>query len=132
MKKEKKSAGKRNGNMIFRIMKVALIAVAFTVALILLYAWLLQRQIVNQDSIPIVNSALKVIGAVIAALCAVIPQDRRRWVSGMTAGLAYILLSFAVFSVLTDKFAFGAGLFSDLLMGGLAGMVTGMLVQLCK
>lgn len=132
MKKEKTARGKENGNIIIRIVKSAFFAAAITVALLLLYAWLLQKGILNQDSIPIANSALKILGSVIAALFSVLKRSSKRWFIGAASGLAYILLAFLVFSIAADSYSFSAGLLSDLLMGGMAGMVTGMLVQLRK
>lgn len=132
MKTGKASGKPRGSDAVFRIVKAALLAAVITVILVLVYAWVLQQGFLGVDSIPIVNSVLKVIGAILAAAFATRRRQGRRWLVGGTAGLAYILLSFAVFSIAADNFRFGMGIFSDLLMGVLAGMITGMLIQLRK
>lgn len=132
MKNAKMTGAKQQRNLIFKIIKSAVIAEVLTVVLLLVYAWILWRGILSQDSIPIVNSALKVVCAALAALMVIARRSGRRWLIGALTGVAYILLSFAVFSVTADHFSFSMGLLSDILMGGLAGMFTGMLVQLRK
>ena len=132
MKNRNKSGCNTLGSLFFRIIKSAIVAEVLTVVLLLLYAWLLWQGILKQDSIPIVTSALKVICSALAALMVVARHNGYRWLTGAISGIGYILLSFVVFSILSDHFSFSLGSVSDVLMGGLAGMLTGMFVQIRK
>jgi len=132
MKNGKTSGVKSQGNLFFKILKSAIIAEVFTIVLLLIYAWLLWRGILMQDSIPVVNSVLKVICSALAAFLVVVRRSGRRWLIGAISGIGYILLSFAVFSITSDHFSFSLGFLSDIFMGGLTGMLTGMFIQLRK
>lgn len=129
MKSGKEVAG--IGQISMRILKAALVAAVFTLALVLLYAFVLQQAWLNEVSIPVVNTVIKILGAAFAAfLCA--RRVRRSWLVGVVAGVVYILIAFVVFSIASDHISLSVALLSDMLMGALAGMLTGMLLQARK
>ncbi len=114
------------------ILKGALIAAAFSIALIVLFAVVLKQEWANTDSIPVANSVIKVLSAALAAFIATRKCRERRWLVGLLAGLLYTLLAFMVFSVLSDSFTFSLALLSDMGIGALSGMLTAMLLQMIK
>ena len=78
-------AGERAPNMLIEILKGGLLASVLSVALIVLYAFLLWKEILPAGSMPIVNAAIKVISAAAAALLAVRRCAKRRWLYGAAA-----------------------------------------------
>ncbi|MGN0800158.1 MAG: TIGR04086 family membrane protein [Christensenellales bacterium] len=122
-------AGERAPNMLIEILKGGLLASVLSVALIVLYAFLLWKEILPAGSMPIVNAAIKVISAAAAALLAVRRCAKRRWLYGAAAGLLYAVLAFMVFSILSDTFVISAALLSDFGMGILSGMLSAMAAQ---
>ncbi|MEL7607966.1 MAG: TIGR04086 family membrane protein [Bacillota bacterium] len=129
MKNGKEAAG--IGQISIRILKAALVAAVLTLALVLLYAFVLQQAWLNEGSIPVVNTVIKILGAAFTAfLCA--RRVRRSWLVGAAGGVVYILIAFVVFSIASDHISLSVALLSDMLMGALAGMLTGMLLQARK
>lgn len=120
------------GDIAIGIVKAALLAAVLTLGCIVLYAWTLQRAWLPDSSIPIVNAVIKVIGAAFAASIAIRRCERRRWLIGSAAGVAYILLAFVVFSIAADHFSLSLALLADLLMGAVAGMLCAMLLGMRK
>ena len=114
------------------ILKGALIASAFSIALIVLFAVILKQEWANTDSIPVANSVIKVISAALAAFIATRKCKERCWLIGLLAGLFYTILAFMVFSILSDSFSFSLALLSDMGIGALSGMLTAMLLQMFR
>ncbi len=114
------------------ILKGALIASAFSIALIVLFAVILKQEWANTDSIPVANSVIKVISAALAAFVATRKCKERCWLVGLLAGLLYTVLAFMVFSILSDSFSFSLALLSDMGIGALSGMLMAMLMQMFR
>ncbi|MCH5278844.1 MAG: TIGR04086 family membrane protein [Christensenellaceae bacterium] len=119
-------------NPIISILKSALIALLCSMVLIVISALLLQKQILEIDSIRIINPVIKAASSLIAALIGVRCFENKSWLYGAISGIVYVVFSFAVFSILTNDFSFNTGTFIDLLMCGCAGMVGGILHRLSK
>ena len=95
-------AGERAPNMFIEILKGGLLASVISIALIVLYALALWKEILPAESMPIANAVIKVISAAAASLLAVRRCTKRRWLYGGIAGLFYAALAFMVFSILAD------------------------------
>lgn len=127
-KRESGAAGGRALGML----KASMLAAVLTLALVLIYAFVLQQGWLDEGSIPIVTAVIKILGAAFAAFICVRRSQSKRWLMGGCAGGVYTMLAFAVFSIAAQSFNFSLAMLSDILMGVLAGMVTGMLLQLKK
>lgn len=114
------------------ILTSALIALICSMVLIVGFAFLLQRQVLDIDSVHIVNPIIKAVSAIIASLIGVKRLGSRGWLYGLICGTAYAILSFLIFSILSNNFGFSVGNLVDIAMCGLAGMVGGILHQLVK
>jgi putative membrane protein (TIGR04086 family) len=128
MSKAKSKGGP--SSVALRVVKSAFAAALLTIALILVYAFTLKMNWLDERSIPIVNSVIKVLGSVFASILAVLKIERRSWLIGGIAGVAYILLAYLVFSVTTQNVSISWALLSDIGIGALAGMLSAMFVQL--
>lgn len=122
-------AGERVPNMFIETLKGGLLASVISIALIVLYALALWKEVLPASSMPIANAVIKVISAAVAALLAVRRCAKRRWLYGGIAGLFYTALAFMVFSILSDTFIVSAALLSDFGVGLLAGMLAAMAAQ---
>lgn len=123
-------AGDRAPNMFIEIIKGGLFASVLSIALIVLYALALWKEILPASSMSIANAVIKVLSAAAAALFTVRRCAKRRWLYGGAAGLVYAALAFMVFSILSDTFVVSVALLSDLGIGMLSGMFAAMAVQI--
>ena len=100
-----------------------------SVALIVIFAALMWKQVAGVELIPIVNAAIKVIGAAAAGFFAQRGCGSRAWLFGGAAGLIYAMLAYAVFSILSGSFALNMAMLSDMGIGLLAGMLCAMVTR---
>lgn len=122
-------AGERVPNMFIETLKGGLLASIISIALIVLYALALWKEVLPASSMSIANAVIKVVSAAAAALLAVRRCAKRRWLYGGIAGLFYTALAFMVFSILSDTFIVSAALLSDFGVGLLTGMLAAMAAQ---
>ncbi|OQB25350.1 MAG: hypothetical protein BWY11_00690 [Firmicutes bacterium ADurb.Bin182] len=118
------------GTAAMRVIKSAFAAALLTIALILVYAFILKMNWLDETSIPIVNSFIKVAGSVFASILTVLKVNRRSWLMGGIAGVTYILLAYLIFSIAAQNVSLSWALLSDIGVGALAGMLSAMLFQL--
>ena len=116
-----------NAPAVFTLLKAAFIGCVVSVALIVIFAALMWKQVVGVELIPIVNAAIKVIGAAAAGFFA--QRGSRAWLFGGAAGLIYAMLAYAVFSILSGSFALNMAMLSDMGIGLLAGMLCAMVTR---
>ena len=112
------------------LLRSALVGSALGVALVALFALVLQKQWLGIDSVPYVNSAIKIVSAAAAALIAARKAESRTLLWGAAAGGLYMLISYVVFSLVSGSFSFDTALVSDLAMCMLAGAITGVVRNL--
>lgn len=80
-----------NAPAVFTLLKAAFIGCVVSVALIVIFAALMWKQVVGVELIPIVNAAIKVIGAAAAGFLAQRGCGSRAWLFGGAAGLIYAM-----------------------------------------
>ena len=112
------------------IVRCALIAAALSVILVVVFAFIMQKQWMGMDSIPYVNLGIKAVCAIFSAMLAAGKAESRTPLWGALAGGAYMLLTYIVFSVLSGKLSFDAGLITDLAMCVFGGMTVGIIRNL--
>ena len=118
-----------NAPAVFTLLKAAFIGCVVSVTLIVIFAALMWKQVVGVELIPIVNAAIKVIGAAAAGFFAQRGCGSRAWLFGVAAGLIYAMLAYAVFSILSGSFALNMAMLSDMGIGLLAGMLCAMVTR---
>ena len=118
-----------NAPAVFTLLKAAFIGCVVSVTLIVIFAALMWKQVVGVELIPIVNAAIKVIGAAAAGFLAQRGCGSRAWRFGGAAVLIYAMLAYAVFSILSGSFALNMAMLSDMGIGLLAGMLCAMVTR---
>lgn len=76
-----------NAPAVFTLLKAAFIGCVVSVALIVIFAALMWKQVAGVELIPIVNAAIKVIGAAAAGFFAQRGCGSRAWLSAGQLGL---------------------------------------------
>lgn len=127
----KNSENDNKGSMLFKSLRSALAACAVSVALVALYALVLQQQWLDAGTVGTANTVIKLLSSAFAALLASRGAGRA-WLWGAASAGMYMLLTFMVFSMLSGDFSLGLNVLSDLGMCMLCGAVTGMLKNLIK
>ncbi len=118
-----------NAPAVLTLLKAAFIGCVVSVALIVIFAALMWKQVVGVELIPIVNAAIKVIGAAAAGFLAQRGCGSRAWLFGGAAGLIYAVIAYALFSILSGGFALNMAMLSDMGIGLLAGMLCAMVTR---
>ena len=126
----KSKARPEGAKFLLSMLKGALLATALCLLLVLLYALALKQGWLKTASMPAVTPAIKVVGAAFAAVIATIGCNGRRWLLGGAAGLAFSLLSFMIYSILSSTFELSLSVLSDMGIGLLAGALTAMIKSL--
>ncbi|MBO4384035.1 MAG: TIGR04086 family membrane protein [Clostridia bacterium] len=115
---------------ILTLIKASLAAAAASVLLVVAFAFILQKQWLKVDAIPYINIAVKVLAGVLAAVIAVRSGAKRAPLFGAAAAGAYMLVTFAVFSLLAGEFKPSLSLLTDMLMCMAAGAAVGVVNNL--
>ena len=121
---------KRSAVMPAVLARAAFTGTALGVALVALFALILQQQWLGMESIPYVNTSIKLISAAAAAIMAVKRANDHTLLWGAAAGGAYMLVSFIVFSLISGRFSFSLGLAADFALCMTAGVVIGIIRNL--
>lgn len=122
-----KKQGDSKAAVAFRVIKGALAGTGASILLVLGYALVLKEELLDETSMSMVVTLIKVVCGGLAALLAVTNCPKRRWIVGGITGIAYIALSFIVFALLAGQIRPDLGVLTDLCIGGLAGMLVGLL-----
>ena len=124
-----KSSNETGCNIIPQLIKAGLIASVLSIALIVLFAVAPQQSWLDDGSIAVVTSVIKVLGAALASFVITKKCKNRAWVYGALAGIVYALMAFAIFSALSGTFSITLALLCDMAIGALAGMLTAMIIK---
>ena len=118
-----------NAPVVLTLLRAAFIGCVVSVALIVIFAALMWKQVVGVELIPIVNAAIKGIGAAAAGFFAQRGCGSLAGLFGGAAGLIYAMLAYAVFSILSGSFALNMAMLSDMGIGLLSGMLCAMVTR---
>lgn len=109
-----------------------LLSMLISLILVVIAAFLLQKQILSLDSVNVLNPIIKAASALAASLIGVHGLSQRKFLVGGLCGLCYMLLTTAVFSLLSGEFSLSLSMLTDAGLCTLAGMVGGILLGLAK
>lgn len=110
----------------------SLTALLVSLILVVISAFLLQKQVLSLDSVNVLNPIIKAISSLVASLIGVHGLSQRKFLIGGLCGLCYMLLTTAVFSLLAGEFSLNLSMLTDAGLCTLAGMVGGILQGLAK
>ena len=125
--KEIKEGGEKGQKLWVNVLKGSLIALAISMAGILVFAFFIKYVAVPTSAIKPVNQVIKGISLLVGCFVALKKADKMGLVSGLLIGLCYTVLAFLVFSILDGNFEFSRTLVNDLLFGGIIGAICGII-----
>lgn len=121
----KESKGGRN---FFKcLIKGSLIALSISLISICVFAFVLRFCDISEEVIKPVNQIIKIVSVLIGAYIGMKGYREMGLITGFFIGLIYTILSFVVFSLLNGGFDFKSSLINDLIFGGIAGAISGIL-----
>ena len=121
------SDGIKRKNLLFDVIKGALVSVSITLVIILLFAVIVRFLNISDSWIFPINQVIKVISIIFGVIVLLKNNREKGFLKGLLLGIIYFLLSFFVFSILQGNFSFALKNLYDLLlttlMGGLVGII---------
>lgn len=121
----KESKGGRN---FFKcLIKGSLIALSISLIAICIFAFVLRFCDLSEEVIKPVNQIIKIVSVLVGAYIGMKGCKEMGLITGFFIGLLYTLLAFVVFSLLNGAFNFNSSLINDLIFGGIAGGISGIL-----
>ena len=127
-----KTKTEKKRNMWLVSLKGAAFASVLSVALVAVFAFVLQKQWLGMNSLVCINVGVKIISSAFAGFIAARASEKRAPLWAMAAACMYMLLTLLIFSLLAGEFKPQAALLTDAAVCVLAGALTGMLVNLRK
>ena len=108
------------------IAKAVIIAVIISLLLVLLSAFVIRLFNIGSEAVPIINQVIKSLSILLACLFS-LRRPGCGWVRGLIAGLAYGIMAFCIFSLLSGGFVFDLSLLNDLVTGTASGLISGII-----
>lgn len=131
----KKRRGKRNGDTaisLLYMLRAALIGCIATAALMLLIAILLKWEWFSISSLNILNTLIKTLCAALAGYCCIRFSNGAHAINAGGAGVIYILLSYVVFRLIEQDFAFRLSDLADVALAFTAALAAALITNLLK
>ena len=114
-------------SLIFKaIIKGAVLALSITIIAICVFAFLLRFINIDVKMIKPINQAIKIISILLGTVWGLKRCKEMGLITGFLIGAAYTIIAFVVFSVLNGSFCFQTTLIYDILFGGMAGAIAGV------
>lgn len=117
---------KRKGGKIAELIKALVLSVIVTLALILVAALVIKIAAVPSGYIPIVNQIIKSVAILIGALV-FLREKGGGFIRGTILGIAYIAVTYLIFSAMNGSFEVSISLLNDLALGALSGFISGII-----
>lgn len=123
MKREKQ----QNGNFFLSLLKGALMALSISLIAICIFAFVLRFIDISSDFIKPINQVIKIVSILIGTLYGLKGIKDMGLIRGFSIGIVYVILSFIVFSILNGGFSIDSSIVNDLIFGGVAGAISGII-----
>lgn len=115
-----------NENYVFDFIKGLIVAILLSLALVVVFALCLKWFNIDEKSIVPVTFAIKYISVLVGSIIGV-KAENKGLVKGGLFGLVYSVLSFAVFSILSNSFTFDLTTLLDIVSSILIGAIVGII-----
>lgn len=115
------------GHFLKSILKGSLVALSISLILICIFAFLLRFFDISTDLIRPINQIIKIVSVLIGSFVSLKSVNEMGLITGFIIGVLYTIISFLVFSLLNGSLSINASLVNDLLFGGLAGAISGVI-----
>ena len=118
----------KSGRIFFTsLIKGSLIALSISLIAICLFAFILRFCDISEEAIKPINQIIKIASIVIGAYIGMKNCREMGLITGFFVGILYTILAFVIFSLLNGGFDFKSSLINDLIFGGIAGGISGIL-----
>lgn len=119
---------KEHSNSVLKnVIKGTLIALVVSLISILLFALIIKFTNMSNNLISPINQVIKILSIFIGVMFALKHNKSKGLVNGLLIGLFYTTVAFIIFSLLNKNFCFDKSLFNDLIFGGIAGIICGII-----
>ena len=108
------------------LFKGAVLSLSLTIIGICVFAFLLRFINIPTDAIQPINQVIKYASIVVGTFIGLKKLNEMGLISGFLIGLIYTALAFVIFSLLNGGFNVQPSLINDLLFGGIAGAIAGI------
>ncbi len=109
---------------IFEVVKAVLIALAFCLVAVLLFAFIIKIAALPSEVITPVNQGIKSLAVLLG--CIVGLGKEKGWLKGGIVGLLTIALAYLIFSLISGTFTFGVAILLELIFGVVIGVISGV------
>lgn len=123
--KTEKLSKMSNDNVFFDFVKGIVVAIIFSLGLVVLFAFILKWFSLPDNVISPVTFVIKCLSVVIGSLLAV--KGNKGLVKGVSFGSVYIVIAFLIFSMLSGSFSIGLSSLLDLLSAAACGGIVGII-----
>lgn len=115
------------GNFFGCLLKGSLMALSVSLILICVFAFVLRFCDISSDAIKPINQVIKIVSILIGTFYGLKKCNEMGLITGFFIGILYTVLAFVVFSILNGAFSFDRSLINDLIFGGIAGAIAGII-----
>ncbi len=118
----------KSGSGYFKsVIKGSLMALSVSLILICIFAFVLRFCDISNDAIKPINQVIKIVSILIGSFYGLKKVTEMGLITGFSIGIFYTILAFVVFSLLNGGFVFERTIINDLIFGGIAGAVAGII-----
>ena len=121
----------KNSGSVWEFAKALIVAIIFTLLMVLIFAAVIRFLSVETAYIPIINQIIKCLSIVLWMLIC-FTRRPNGWIRGFLFGILYIFVSFLIFSAFSSQFDFDLKLLNDCVLGGFTGLIAGVITANIK
>lgn len=108
------------------LLKGSLMALSISLIAICIFAFILRFCDIKTEAIKPINQVIKIGSILIGSFYGLKKAKEMGLVTGFLIGVVYTILAFVVFSILNGHFSFERSLINDIIFGGIAGGIAGI------
>ncbi|NLJ65897.1 MAG: TIGR04086 family membrane protein [Clostridiales bacterium] len=131
MKNMRKTPNKQGsdhiGNDIIAILKSSIIAIIMTLVCFAIFAIIIKVADLQETIIAPVVQVIRTLSIAFGGMLAAKSSKKLGWLKGGITGVVYVLLAFMISSMFGGSIFMGSVIFSDILLGVIAGAVGGII-----
>ncbi len=116
-----------SGTLLGAVLKGSLCAICISLALVLVFAFLLKFTNIPDSIIKPINQVIKGVSVFVGVFVGMRKLKELGLVSGLLIGLIYTIMAFLVFSILGGSFVFDLTFLTDLVFGAIIGSICGII-----
>lgn len=116
----------QKGGFFKALVKGSLFSLSISILAICIFAFILRFCDIKTELIKPINQVIKIVSILLGTFLGLKKTKEMGLITGFLIGVVYTLLAFVVFSVLNGGFCFSPTLINDMLFGGIAGAIAGI------